>query len=627
MESGVPAGRSCLLSCVRIRSAFEPALAFDPDPHRNGEPVSVAVRRVTSWRPPVNSKEFLKNERLLAKRYGVRKTDVLFQMVRCEKCASEALLRSRFARHDFGSVEAIEQQILLAVSRDVDAACGSCEIRPLKGDGSRHVFLTFSERQQAHLAVTLKMRREDDGRTRVTRRVWFVPLDGAASDIDPEDGRLDDFWADARIRRCALEPDAESAAAALEGLAEKQPRDPILFRELGHALLEAGRTGRALGAWEMSLGIDNRQPDVLRQAGRLYFSFGRSGDATDHLVRAYDISGDAVLLPEIIRAAYRSRRLGALAASAEEFLVVEPESVLARKGLAATLSVTDVGAMRDAWAALRDASQAAGERRTEAVARFWARALDLPLPDWQADQTLADYRGALCDELRGLDIEVDDAPDPLEWGEASIPIDLEVMTPGGDRYFVCLCDHVPTAVTDHKWKAAIRASADDPRHSPVSLLPLSRQPMSYGVMRYASGAPDAALDLDADADTTMSVNDENTSAFVVAAERHFGRNLDFSLASLKEVDAILSAFHDDGFGEMTFAMQCQAAAYVGDVVSGLVEDSRWEDGEAPMDPRIFRLGTGEELNLVSKVGKAVRNGSEDAVAHFVQVVVHHLLER
>ncbi len=143
-------------------------------------------------------------------------------------------------------------------------------------------------------------------------------------------------------------------------------------------------------------------------------------------------------------------------------------------------------------------------------------------------------------------------------------------------------------------------------------------------MRIVSGAPDPELLLAADADTTMAVADENVAAFVVAAERHFGRPMDFRLESLVEVDAILNRLHDDGMGEITYAFQCQVAAYVGAVIAKVVDGTEWRPADAPMDPYVLAMPTGEEVNLVSKIGKAVRHGAEDGVAHFVSVLLDQM---
>ena len=94
--------------------------------------------------------------------------------------------------------------MLQQVQREIRAHCTRCESETLRGDGSRHVYLLFSERLDAHLAVTLRLAREDEGRVKVTRQVWLVPLQGTAEELaDAEDARLVDVWLDAAVRRCA----------------------------------------------------------------------------------------------------------------------------------------------------------------------------------------------------------------------------------------------------------------------------------------------------------------------------------------------------------------------------------------------------------------------------------------
>lgn len=572
----------------------------------------------------MTTREFLGRERDLARRYGLRKTDVLFQMVRCADCDAESLLRSRFNRIEFTSVEAIERRVLEVLHRPLSIRCTTCGSEDLDGLGSRHVFLMYSEREAAHLAFTLRMTTEDDGRVRVLRQVWIVPDDGSAEEVELEDDRLGVFWADSQIRARAAHPDPDTAVAQLEDLAPDLPDDPYLLRELGNCLIDAGRTARALAVFELSLRADAEQPQTLRHAGRLHVAFGDPARGAELLRDAWEQSEDDALLPEILRATYRGRQLGALVAAAAELLEVDPESVAARKAIAAAQSVADVGAMQDAWADLAETAGAAGDRTTEAVARFWTDALSLPVPDWTDGVDRADYVRALVDELVDWGFEVEERPEPLSWRDADIPVDIEAVSETGDRWLFLVFDEVSNAVLEHRLTATIRAAREDQRRAGAAVVPLNRQAMNYGAMAMASASPDTELLLAADADTTMAVADENVAAFVVAAERHFGRTLEFDLASLEEVDAILERLHDGGFGEITYAFQCQAAAYVAAVIARLVPDAAWAEGDDGMDPYVFTLPTGEEINLVSKIGKRVRNGAEDGIAHFVGVVLDQM---
>ena len=235
----------------------------------------------------------------------------------------------------------------------------------------------------------------------------------------------------------------------------------------------------------------------------------------------------------------------------------------------------------------------------------------------------SEWVDAFADELEPLHHMVERDPSPLDWGEAEIPIDLEVVTEEGEHLLFVMTEAVSNAALQQTIAATVRAALKDERRPICRVVPIWRQPLGYGILNYASNAPTAETLLLADADTTMSVIDENVSAFVMSAETHFGRSLDFSFQSLEEVDAILLRLHDGGFGEVTYAFQCQAAAYVGEVVRNLLEDACWIPADAPMDPRVFQIAEDEELNLISKVGKMVRNGAEDSLSHFISAVLSH----
>ncbi len=543
-------------------------------------------------------------------------------MVRCTECNAEALLRSRFNRHEFTSIQAGETRVLDVLHRPVRARCNACKTETLDGTGSRHVFLMYSERADAHLALTLRMRRQDDGRVKVLRQVWLVPATGTAVELeDADDERLHAFWADSRIRCRAVADDPEDAVASLEALARDLPDDPYLLRELGHCLIDAGRAARAVGAFELSLRAEPEQPEILRKVGRLYVSFGDAQRGAELLIEAWNQTDDHLLLHEIIRATYRGRQLGAQLRAAEALLEKDAESLIALKAIAAVQSVADVGTMHDAWCRLRDVAASTGDRGTERTAAFWAKALAHPIPDWTADLNVAQYRARLADELRDLEYDLIDDPEALDCNGGEIPIDIEALSPSGDRLLFVVFDQVPTAVLDQRIAATARAARDDERRRIDAVIPLCRQGLSYGSSRWVSGTPDAELLLLADADTTMTVIDENVAAFALAAERHFGRPLAFDLESLAEVDAILLRLHDDGFGEITYAFQCQVAAYIGQVLCNLIEGARWVAGEGDMDPRVLMLPGGEELNIISKVQRAVTNGAEDSLQYFVGMVL------
>ena len=570
---------------------------------------------------PVKTKEFLERERSLAERFGVRKTDAYYQLVRCPACAHEALLRSRFSSASYTSIGEVEAEMLQHVQREVRATCARCAATPLRGDGSRHVYLLYSERARAHLGVTMRLGREDD-RVKVTRQAWWVPLDGTAVEIeDAADPRLESVWADSWIRRWSLDPDPSAAAEALLELTAERPVDALAWRELGRAYQEAGEPNRAIEALRASLERDAAQADVLERLGRLLLQRGAFAEAAEQLVAAFDVGQDPRLLPDVIAACYRGQRIGALAAAAEALLELDPDHLVGHKARVCVEDASNIGAWRDAWEDLRDAAASSGERYTEQVASGWMAALELPLPDWSATLSPAAYARAIADECEAAGLEVERDPDPLAWGTATLPIDLEVVGDDGTRWLVWLCDHEATPATDQTLAVAVRAARQDARRAACRILPLARTPLSYSVCRWTSAAPDAELDLDADADTTMQVSDENVAAFVQALETRFGRTLDFTLDSLPEVDAVLERYYDDGFGAMTFAFRCQAAAYLAQVLAGYVPGTSWVEADTAGDPYVLALPSGGRARLVQKVTAAVERGPSEPVSAFVQWLV------
>ena len=545
-------------------------------------------------------------------------------MVRCTECDAEAVLRSRFNRHEFDNIQDAERRVLEVIQRPIAAACANCECQELDGVGSRHVFLMYSERGEAHLAITLRMTREDDGRTKVLRQVWIVPNDATAIEVEHEDERLEEFWIDSKIRCRAVHPDPSVAADDLERLAAEHSNDPFLLRELAHCLLDAGNTARSLAAFELSLEHNPDQPRTLGIAGRLYTSLGLPGRGAELLLGAWERTEDIELLHGVLRAAYRGRRLGLLEQAAGELMAHEPGSVLAAKARALTRGFDDVGELRERWEELSEVAGAAGDRETLHTARFWCELLELPFPDWTSSMSSMEFLDLLVDELDTMDVQIERHPEPLDWGDAELRVDLEVINEEGEHLLFFLIEETANPALRQRIAAIVRAAAHDERRNNCRVVPVWRQPLSWGSYQFAARSPTAEILILADADTTMAVIDENAAAFLVSAERHFGRTLDFSVESLDEVDAILLRLHDDGFGEITYAFQCQVASYVGEVARSVFEDAAWALGEAPMDPRVFRLSEDEELNLISKIGKVVRNGAEDSIAHFLAVVREHV---
>lgn len=572
----------------------------------------------------MDTREFLEKEQALARRFGVRKLDVMLQSLRCPKCGANALRVQHLAGARFASLDDMERPLLAAIRGEVQATCARCEHRPLAGDGRRHLLLAWCERHAAHVAVSLRLNPEDDGRVKVVRRSWWIPLTGDAEEIGESDARLADAWLDSAVRQAATLADAGAAVTALEALAELHSDDAIVCRELGLTLLEQGRTEQALPWLERALETEPDQPDVLRRVGRIHASWGAGAVATDLLVRAHDLTGDPTLLEEILRASWQGRRYGAMEAAAFALLEGDPEHLGALKARVCAGSATDLTGLRDAWRDLGRAARAAGERGTAAVADHWLDALDVPWPDMDPggdlDHWWDDARETFVD--LGWTLRRPAAVEPVD--RALVP-DAELSGPDGTTWFAWVVPSRFTPWVTQRIRAALRAAHEDAERAAARFVVVSAQPVPWSIARYTARVPDAVLDLTADADATMVVVDENASSFAAAAETVFGRELSADVDSLADVDAILARYHDHGFGEITWALQCQVASWVGHVLALARPGAAWGDGDDDMDPRVLVLPDGSQVNLVSKVGKAVQNGPEDSIALFAEVLLGALI--
>ena len=568
----------------------------------------------------MDTREFLEKEQALARRFGVRKLDVMLQSLRCTSCGANALRVQHLAGARFSSLDEMERPLIAAIREQVDATCARCEQRPLAGDGRRHLLLAWCDRRSAHVAVSLRLNAEDDGRVKVVRRAWWIPLTRDAEEIGDSDERLVDAWLDSAVRQAATLADTDAAVEALQALAEVHTDDAVIRRELGLTLLEQGRTDVALPHLERSLEQQPDQPEVLRRVGRIHASWGDGSTATDLLVRAHDLTNDPTLLEEILRASWQGRRYGAMDAAALALLEDDPEHQGALKARVCTASGTDLTGLRDAWRDLGAAARAAGERATAAVADHWLDALDVPWPDMHPGEPLElwwdDVRETLVD--LGWTLRRPTGEEPVD--RATLP-DAEVTGPDGSVWLLWAVPSRFTPWVSQRIRAALRFAHEDAERTGARFVVLSPQPVPWAIARYAARVPDALLDLTADADSSMTVVDENAASFAAAAETVFGRELTEDLDSLAEVDAILARYHDHGFGEMTWALQCQIAAWVGHVVCLARPGAAWGDGDDDMDPRVLVLPDSGQVNLVSKVGKAVRNGDEDSLAHFAEVLL------
>ncbi len=567
------------------------------------------------------AKALFKREEELARVYGTRKVDVLLQSLRCPECGAEGLRRRRYVGMGYGDVAAVEKRMLQAIARRFDSSCRKCETGKLQGDGRAHMYALYSDAERSHLVVHLGLTREDDGRVRVRRRCWIVPLDGTSQPIEEDDERLHAWWLESRVRQALQLRDEASVRKAFVQLADQGINTGLVLREHAHFLLESGLNAEALAIMQKSLAEDPEQPELLRRAALLYAGYGNPGAAADLFVRAHDLIGGDTVLPDLIRAAYQARRYGMLQVAADQLLERDPENLLALKALVCCQSASRIRSLQGAWQSLARAAEAAGDRTSAHAGRRWSEMLGSAIPDWEASLSARAYARSLAESLENAGCDVETSPSPLIAGDANIPCDLEFTTPEGDRYVVFLIAGQVRTHVERTLRAAFAALAADPERTGARPLPLSVQPLPWAIMRYAAGDSVAALDLGLDADTTLSAHTENIATMLWAAERYFGMLLDFTPDSLRDVDAILERYHESGLGSAGFPLQCAIASYVGEVVLREVEGAAWKDGDAEMDPRLIQLPGGGEVNVLGKIGKYLRNGSEDSVYHFATTAI------
>jgi hypothetical protein len=114
---------------------------------------------------------------------------------------------------------------------------------------------------------------------------------------------------------------------------------------------------------------------------------------------------------------------------------------------------------------------------------------------------------------------------------------------------------------------------------------------------------------------------------VLAATEVSGANLDYTIDSLRQVDAIIESLRSDGvssdqIAETLFGFGC----YVGEVIVRRAE-GRWRAAaETPMAelggfPLVVQHGRDSFCNPIGKVFKRLANGPEDSIAYFYQAIV------
>lgn len=566
-------------------------------------------------------RELFKHEEELARRYRVRKFDTLLQSLRCPACGTEGVHRQTFAGRSYDSVDAVERRMLQHVGAEFEAECSACGHRRLDGDGMHHFFLLYSELRDAHLVVALRLSREDDDRTKVHRRVWIVPVDQDGEMLTEIGDDEDDFWLESHFRAVIADPYADDFAEEFEVFLLDERFRPIALREYADALAEDGHVSDALPIYDASLSENPEQPDLLQRTARLHSVYGDDERAVEFYLEAYEQSSDAEDLASLAYSALRSRRFGVAQIAAERLIADGVEVGFASKVLASLGTAGDIVRWRTAWENLRDAADDAGDRVGAHVARYWVDSLALPIPDWSEHASIDDYRRQLRDALRDDGFDIARPAPVLGWGAAQLDCDIAATDPFGARYVFFIEETLPTAAIRRTLLARARALAlgEDWRGARGILLP--RQVFPYAMYRYFSDLPDAQLDLETDADTTLVVHDENIATWLWAAERYFGFLADYSVESLDELDRILLRFHDEGFGAIEHPLVCVIASYLREVIRRAVGESVWVDGETPMDPRVLRLPDGGSANVLSRIRRMVRHGSSESVRDFVVALI------
>jgi len=114
---------------------------------------------------------------------------------------------------------------------------------------------------------------------------------------------------------------------------------------------------------------------------------------------------------------------------------------------------------------------------------------------------------------------------------------------------------------------------------------------------------------------------------VAAATKANGANLDYTIDSLRQVDAIIESFRSDGVtsdqvAETLFGFGC----YVGEVIVRRGE-GKWRAAvETPMAqfagfPLVVQHGSDGYCNPIGKAFKLLENGPEDSLWYFYQAIV------
>lgn len=550
--------------------------------------------------------ELISDETEIAATQGVRKDDAIVQLLRCEQCGATQPWRQAIENGIFDSLRDVWAVLGKATRRSVRTTCRQCGQEELNGDGPLAALLIYAEHRAAHLAFVLQGSTLQPG----SRQLLIAHQSGRIEPIEASEELRNSFLRESALRR-ALQEEALLDAAELRqqfaGDDVPEELSALAFRAFGEAWLETDQRGAALLCYETSLQYHTNQPQVLQASAELIEESGDFAEACDRLQLAYQLSQREELLAPLIRVAYRLRRHGLLRRACEQALEQEREPLLALKGLVCCGAADRPLPLRRSFGDLASAAAVAGERSTETTAQYWQRGLAIALTEWQPFERSRDYARRLSGALQreGFTVEVGQR---LGEGPGALKIPMLISTGEGSGYALLLNDAVPRLHVVRTIRATLRALYEHEDLKDWSPIVLSSQPLPWYVYRMCSPAPDARLEVQMSADTTLHVHSENIADLLWAAERFFGASLDFTVESLGDVDRIIERYREEGLGELSYAFCALLASYLGEVLSRLFAGARWEDGDDSGDPRVLVLSNEVTINVMTRVRRAASFG-------------------
>lgn len=584
----------------------------------------------------LNKKSVFYREFLYAKQEGVRKADAFIHTLRCSKCKHEHVRRIEYFGARFASFDDMEEQMLLRIHDSSPLSCANCKFKEMKGDGSQHVMMIYSEELESHLVLTLRLRHmihvgaylsnaidSQKKRVKVIRQAWIIEDDLLIKQIEQDDERLKIFWTENAIRVAAQIARTKNDTTAFENLVNTLFNNWMVYREFGLFLFEMEKNGNdSIELLEQSIEFNPEQPKILDVLKQLYMKQGDPGAIVELFGAVFEQTNNKKLLPTMLRVAYQTRRFGALRTIANQILEFEPQSVQAQRALVATNLTANIQQWKHSWEDLLNVAKNHGDRTTVMIAQHWIHILNLPIPNWEADMDRQTYKTKIQLSLSENKFQISNKT--FFFQEAKIPIDF-VATKNDKHYFFFVVQSMVLPHIEQMLLVSFHALRENLATKDCFLVPLTYQPLTYCLARYATNCPDVLLDLAAITNTKIQPFQEKINKWIFAAEHYFGATMDFSVESLLEIDRILLRFHDDGFGGMTFALQCQIASYISTVFSSQIKEAVWseKDPSDSDDPWVLELPD-REINLISKVGKMIQNGKEDSISHFFEELLKQL---